>query len=439
MNKKVLKGLWWLFIAINLLAIIFLWWNGSSRLLTSAPGQLIAFGRIAGLLAGFSLALMLLFMSRASFLESIYGHAQLNKWHRNLGFSLSLFILSHPILLIAGYSLRDGKNWFNQLLFFLEAWDDILPAIVAFVIFVAVIISSMPVIKKKLKYEKWHSIHLLTYLAFILAIGHQVESGDFNNNLAVVYWYVFNFGCLGCVLLFRWLKPLLTYNKHRFFVDKVVNENNNVTSIYIKGRKIGEFKFNAGQFANLFIIDKGFIWPHPFSFSRDFNGEYLRFTIKELGDYTAKVKFIKKGTPVVIDGPLGKFTADDVSNKKFLLIAGGVGVTPIMALAQSLAKNNKDTIIINAVKNKSDLVFNNDLKNATDKYFVFISEEKSENIGDHIYGGRVDISRLEKLVADYKEREIYICGPEPMIVSMVNALNAEGVAKKQIHSEKFNY
>ena len=440
MNKVYIKYIWWLFFVINLLVIFALWWNGSKSLLINGSGQLIAIGRITGLLGEFCLALMLLFIGRVGFLEPLFGHDQLNKWHRYLGYGVSLFLLGHPIFLVAGYSVRNNYSWSQQFLSFINEWDDVFPALVALVLLVVVILFSIPAIKRLIKYEQWHGLHLLTYVAFIIAIGHQTSYGDFNENfLPVSYWYVFNFGCLGLLILYRWLRPLFLFNKHRFNIDRVTAEGGDVYSIYIKGNDMGDFKFKAGQFANLIILDKGFIWPHPFSFSSQYNGEYLRFTIKGLGDFSKKIGTIKNGTKVIIDGPLGRFVTEEVINDKFLLIAGGVGVTPIMALSQSLAKNKKDLAVIYAVKTENDLVFEQDLIKTTNKYFKFLSCQASEYIKDNCYGGYLDLLRLERLVADYKERDIYICGPAPMMSSIVKILRNSGVSNKQIHFEKFGY
>lgn len=440
MNKKVLKGLWWLFFSVNLLMILYIWLNGSVELLATPAGQLIAVGRITGLLGEFCLAMLLLFVGRITFLETCFGHDQLNKWHRNLGFGVTIFLLSHPFFLIAGYSLRDRKSWFNQLMFFLTEWDDVFPALIALAILLLVIIFSVPIIKKLFAYEKWHSVHLLTYVAFILAIGHQMESGDFYKQpLLVVYWYIFNFGCFGLLILYRWLKPLYLFYKHRFQIEKVVNENSDICSVYVKGLNIEQFKFKAGQFANLYILDKKYLWPHPFSFSSDYNGQYLRFTIKSLGDYSKTVNQIKPGTYVIIDGPLGKFTTERAVTKKYLLIAGGVGVTPIVAMAQELKNKQADFAVLYSVKSQQDLIFDNEIKNLTDNYYSFLSCEADEYVEQTCHGGRLDLIKIQKLVPDFKDRDIYICGPAPMMDSVITILKTAGVKKQQIHFERFGY
>jgi len=74
---------------------------------------------------------------------------------------------------------------------------------------------------------------------------------------------------------------------------------------------------------------------HPFSMSRRPDGTRLRLTIKAVGDFTRRIPGLKPGVRVLIDGPHGIFTARRSSSQKILMIAGGIGITPIRSLAKS--------------------------------------------------------------------------------------------------------
>jgi len=77
------------------------------------------------------------------------------------------------------------------------------------------------------------------------------------------------------------------------------------------------------------------VQAHPFS-SRLPNGKYPAFTIKELGDYTRTLAQIPIGTPVFVEGPYGALTGAARTKARVLLIAGGIGITPLRALLEEL-------------------------------------------------------------------------------------------------------
>jgi predicted ferric reductase len=115
--------------------------------------------------------------------------------------------------------------------------------------------------------------------------------------------------------------------------------------VYLAGRHLERFSFRAGQYANVAFLTKGCWAPHPFSFSAAPNGRFLRVSIKAVGDFTRRIRRLTAGTLVLLEGPLGAFTADPSSGCKFLMVAGGIGITPIRALIESLS-GNRDVVLV---------------------------------------------------------------------------------------------
>src|SRR3989344_9111874 len=106
-------------------------------------------------------------------------------------------------------------------------------------------------------------------------------------------------------------------------------------------KNLTKFKIAAGQFIIVRFLAKNFFWQaHPFSLSCAPNGEYLRLTIKQSGDFTRSLENLPVNTKALIDGPHGVFTARFARRKKFLFIAGGVGITPVFSLIEDLARQN---------------------------------------------------------------------------------------------------
>lgn len=426
----------------NLGIILWYWWLGSGPLLSSgvASGSLIAFGRLFGLVGELLLLVQLITIGRVPILERIYGHDKMNHFHRILGYSLGIFLLFHPFLLVVGFAQSHGVGLWSTFVDFLQNREDVFAAFLALVLIVVVVILSLPATRRKFKYEHWHLAHLLMYLAIVLAFSHQTNFADFLvSRSLVLYWYILNFTVFGLVLAYRFGRPIYLYFKHRFVVDRVVAEADDVTSIYLKGNKLGDFKFHAGQFANLLFFGwRTFYDPHPFSFSHAYNGTDLRFSVKGSGDFTNRLReIVKPGTKLSVEGPLGAFVlpsdrvtlGDPVAKSKYLLIAGGIGITPIRSIAEELSKQGGNAVLLYSARTEQDLVLKNELGklNITKHYFVTNT------------GRKIDIGVVQELVPDFAERQVYICGPKPMIESLRDQFQAAGVPKAQIHYELFAY
>src|SRR4029079_13632686 len=83
------------------------------------------------------------------------------------------------------------------------------------------------------------------------------------------------------------------------------------------------------------FLTRGFWYTqHPFSISEAPKGDSFRITVKALGDHTAKFDRIKVGTRVLAEGRFGVFTSDTRTLEKVLMIAGGIGITPVRALLE---------------------------------------------------------------------------------------------------------
>jgi ferredoxin-NADP reductase len=242
----------------------------------------------------------------------------------------------------------------------------------------------------------------------------------------------------GLVLLYRFIRPLWLFNRHRFAVARVVAETPDVISIYITGRNMESFQFQAGQFANWTFLGKGLWWTHPFSFSQSYNGKELRITVKSLGDFTARLQNIKPGTPVIVDGPLGRFTLAAAQHKKYLFIAGGIGITPINALLQELQKQG-ESVLLYGNKTTEDIVFGTELQELTGHMTHFLSGVTDNLTMPNMKTGYITKDEVLQLVPDIAERDIYVCGPPVMMKNLTTAFRQLGLPKNQIHFEQFSY
>ena len=411
------------------------WWHASSHLLLSGRpgGQVVALGRLAGLLVGSAVLLQLVLVGRLPWLEPSLGSDRLSRWHRRLGFTIGSLFLAHPVLLTVGYARRNHFGAVQQFTEFISDWPTRL-AFAASTIIAFVVLSSTPLIRRRLTYETWHVSHLTMYVAIGLAVVHQANGADIAGQPWAIYWLALHLLVFGCFLTFRAGRPIARCARHRFRIDRIVAESGDVTSVYLTGRRLDRFVFRPGQYANVAFLSKGCWSPHPFSFSAAPNGRFLRLSIKAVGDFTARIRDLRPNTLTLLEGPLGAFTAS-APRDKYLMVAGGIGITPIRALIESLAEAGRDIVLVYAVRTVNDLVFASELR-ALSARCHFVLSHSADAAGAY-ESGRVDGPMLARLVPDVKDREAFICGPPPMMVAVATALRTLQVPDSSIHCEQF--
>lgn len=426
----------------NLAVILWFWLPLNRPLLQSGDFNLLlmALGRLAGLFAVYFVLTQLILIGRVKWVESLFGLDRLSRVHHWNGFLILLFILAHPVLLITSYAGSRGMTLTGQFLDFFRSYDNVDGAVIGLVLFLFVIGFSLAIVRLRLRYETWHATHLLTYAAILFSFGHQLKiGGDFQNNPAFVwYWYGLYAFVVVNFVWYRFARPLRFFFKHRFRIDRVVQETLDTASVYITGQNLETFPGEAGQFMILRFLTKGFWWQaHPFSLSVKPNGEFLRVTIKNVGDFTSKIPNLQSGTRVLIDGPHGVFTEKQSRRDKILLIAGGIGITPLRALAEQMVAQGRDVSLLYGNKTSGRIALKKELDSLVGgrlRVNYVISDDPSWT-GER---GHIDEKLLKRLVPDLIEREVYLCGPPIMMTKIRKYLKNLGLPRRLVHFEKFS-
>ncbi len=434
--KKIFGPL--LFIA-NIAIVTTFWWNFSGELMLTGEinSQFLAISRLAGLLATQLALVQLILIGRIKWVESVFGLDKLSRIHKWNGYLVLSLIILHVILVTKAYSVFNGASYISQYVSFLIDYDDVFKAFLAYLILLGTVGLSITIIRRKLKYEYWYYVHILNYITFVLFVGHQLELGmSSQSSTFQLYWLATYIFTAGHISWFRFIKPILNFTKHEFTISKVQTEGP-ATSIFISGKNLNTFKRQAGQFMILRFIQKSFWYEaHPFSLSWGADNEQLRITAKNLGDYTAKMPLLKVGTKVLIDGPHGVFTSSKIKKEKVLMIAGGIGITPIRSLVEELA-GTIDLTIIYSVKTQAEAILLSELKNIkSQRAFNLIEIYSAEKVAGSEFG-MLDKVKLNSLVPDLKDRDVFLCGPPPMMNALKIAMQELGLPNKQLHWERF--
>jgi predicted ferric reductase len=394
---------------------------------------LILLGRLAGLYGAALMAFQLVLVARLPWLDRRIGMDRLTRWHRWTGFSLLWLLLAHAVFIAFGYAQLSSLPPVDQLVHLATTVEGVLRAVVALVLIMVVGAVSARFARRRLAYETWHFIHLYTYLAVLLAFSHQVAVGTTftSSPAATAYWWGMWGVALSSVAVGRLLLPLWRNVRHQLRVQAVVPESDNVVSIYITGRDLDKLPVKAGQFFLWRFLVKGRWWQaNPFSLSAAPDGRTLRLTAKALGDGSASLRHLQPGTRVFVEGPYGAFTTMHRTRPNTLLIAGGVGITPIRALLEEL---DGHVAVIYRVSSPQDAVLLDELRQIAHAKGAVLHVVSGPAVPD-----RLAPEALAQLVPDVRDRDVFVCGPPGMAGAVLRSLRALRVPKPQIHAERFS-
>jgi predicted ferric reductase len=265
----------------------------------------------------------------------------------------------------------------------------------------------------------------------------------------IVRWIFIIYFAVGAAfyIYHKFIRPTMQ-RKNMLKVKDVIKESDNMWTINLVPQNRHIISYKPGQFGFLKLFSKNIkTEEHPFSISSSpSNNGYISFTIKELGDYTANIGKLEVGSSACIDGPYGKFSYLEYPNEKYtVLIAGGVGITPMLSMLRYMndKDNNHNVILLWGVNTNNDLICKNEIeaiqKEMRNLHIVPVMAKDNSWQGEK---GYINSQLIQKVVKQYQydinESGFYICGPGPMAEVVVKGLKAIGVKRKYIHFEKFS-
>jgi predicted ferric reductase len=426
-------------IATGALAAIGLWWHNTPSIhgfgdwLTNA-------GRITGLLAGYGVVVLVVLMARLPPLERGIGADRLARWHARGGRYVVSLVVAHGLLITWGYAVTAHTNVVSQTKTLLTSYPDVLAATVAGLLLLGVGLVSMRAARRRMRYETWYYLHFYTYLAVALAFSHQFATGAefINNQAARVAWAAMYIAAAAAIVWYRFVTPMRQAARHQLRVESVRRESGDVISVVIRGRHLDELRAESGQFFRWRFLTHGMWWTaHPYSLSAAPAGDRLRITVKALGDHSRNLALVLPGTRVMAEGPYGALTAARRSKRKVLLIAGGVGITPLRALFQSITAAPGDLTLVYRASHDADIVFRTELEQ--------LAERRDARVR-FLVGRRADLGHdplsaasLVANVPDLRHHDVFVCGPTGMTESVTKSLRAAGVPRRHIHNESFEF
>jgi len=194
------------------------------------------------------------------------------------------------------------------------------------------------------------------------------------------------------------------------------------------------YQFNPGQATEVSINKPG--WQEerrPFTFTCLNDNSYLEFTIKIYRDHngvTNELGKLKSGDELIVRDVWG---AIEYKGRGYF-IAGGAGITPFIAIFRQLYKDDRleDNILFFSNKTSRDIILKNEFSYMLGPNAVYtLTQEKT----DEYLNERIDEKFLVKHIKDF-DRNFYVCGPDPMVQDVTNALAKLGVVADALIFEK---
>ena len=300
-------------------------------------------------------------------------------------------------------------------------------------LFIALVILAL--IVKKLNYERWKLIHKIMFIPYIIGIIHYYGSSNYavwGLDSFSIFLNIINFIGITSVIYSIVIYETSSF-KYKFTIEKLETVANSM--IEITGKTVGRsINFLPGQFAFLKLKGKENNFPsHPFSISQAPKQGEIQFTIKALGDHTAKLlDTIKIGNEFLVSGPHGKFNYL-TGSKKQIWIAGGIGITPFRSFYQSDIPDDYSIDFFYAFNNKEEGAYVEEIMEMPQRnnLRVHLLNSKEE--------GFLSGEKIIKHVNMEDPVDVYFCGPKPMRKILRKQLKDSGLNIMGFHYDNFQF
>jgi len=219
--------------------------------------------------------------------------------------------------------------------------------------------------------------------------------------------------------------------KRRIFrIAHIAKETPNIWTFHLVPKDGKPFGFKAGQFVNLYL--DGIFRSYSISSSPK-HKDFIELTIKMVkGRMTSKLEKAEVGHEVGILGPLGEFSSD---SNDIVMIACGIGVTPMMSHLRCLDKKKKIVLFYSA-RTKKDQIFRKELdKIQRDcpqlKIIYIITREKAEGCENK----RIDFEMIQRHISNPEKKYYLVCGPRDLAANIQEILKKSKVSAENVKIE----
>jgi predicted ferric reductase len=399
---------------------------------------------LTGLLALSALVCAAVLPSRLRSLSRAFGIESVIDVHRFLGVGAAALVFAHLACVVAA----DPAN--VALLDLLDAPGRAQAATLATLALVALAALALLRQQARLSYEAWKFSHVtLAAAVLVFSALHILLLDQLVRDATVGAMFGLMAILLVVVFGYRWLWRPLYDPSTEFMVREVRRESATVSTLVLEprprsGETVTNWAFAPGQFAWIRLDRSLVAEEHPFTIASSAHSDATEFTIRHAGDFTRAVRRLPRGASVWVDGPHGAFTNDLGSASGFVMLAAGVGITPMMSMLRTAAHRRDSRVyrLVVVASKPSDLLFRAELAELR----RFIDLEVTEVLRRPVQGwsghtGDIGVDLLSVVLGgtDPDHVDYFICGPPSMVTDALGVLDLLGVAPTRIHTEQFDF
>lgn len=400
----------------------------------------------AGLLA---FAIILVEFILSGRFRSVSGRTGMDvtmRFHQLLARTALTLALIHPFLYRGLFDYQRPWDVTRQLTLTTD-FTALTTGLVTWILLPAFVVLSIARDQLPYKYETWRWMHGLGALAIAgFGMHHTLHAGRYSQDPVLGFVWIAMFAVAVASLLYVYLAEPLFQRRRPWSVASVRPVALKTWEVSLQPQGHAGLAYHAGQFAWLNVGHSPFsLHENPFSISSAPTEDgRLEFVIKELGDFTSNVGQIKPGTKAYVDGPFGNLTMTGRNEPGIALIAGGVGIAPLLGILRQL-HNQKDvrpTTLVYGNRIEEQIAYREELEAlATDhdtRIAYVLSEPSAIWSG---VSGIIDEQLIRSLFSseEHKDWLYFLCGPPAMMETVEKALIGLGVPSHNILSERFIY
>lgn len=390
-------------------------------------------GKVCALLAVGLFLIQLSLSARIKALDRAFALDRLLTFHAKVGATAGVLAFLHPVLIYSGSSRLGRTGW--------ELWPEGLGAL-ALLLAITIVATSLWRKFLELSWEAWRAIHQIAFLMIALVAVHSLTLGDdLREGWAAAFWCLM-LGGFASLFVYHKFSKAVKLRRTPYTVTAVDRVSHDTWNLELEAPEGAGFRQVPGQFAFLRIFGAEIkSEEHPFTISSGAAEKgRISFTIKESGDFTATLGRVSGGDTATVDGPYGQFSYLVRGEGDILMIAGGVGITPLLSMLRHIAASGgcPSVTLLWGNKTGKDIFFRDEIEAFADaipgfKVYHVLSDEDWEGPT-----GFLTKELLSGLLGEEElSRRVFLCGPPVMMDKVTHALRDLGVARRNIHTERF--
>lgn len=424
------------YLVVVTLPLVLSWWGGGP------PRQFqqeLASGM--GILA-FSMVLMEFILSgRFKAISNGVGLDVTMRFHQIMARTALVFALLHPFL-YQGTPSGGQRPWDpTRALTITTDFSALSTGIAAYLLLPSLVLLAIGRAQLNFRYETWRLLHGIgALLIAVLLLHHTVYAGRYGSQPVMSWvWLAMTGLAIGSLLSVYLLVPLLQ-RARPWRVTAVARLTPKQWEVTVKPDGHRGLDYKAGQFVWLNVGNNPFsLKENPFSIcSAPAAGPELSFMIKELGDFTRTIGQIRTGTVAYLDGPYGNLSLDGRTEPGVALIAGGVGLAPLLGILRQmrLTGDAREVKVIYGNRIIDQIAYREELD--TEDVFYVLQEPPETWHGET---GFIDAALIDRVFTEkeFSEWVFVMCGPAIMMDIVEDHLIERGTPSHRILSERFSY